>query len=130
MPGVTWWKLTNSIMVRRAGRKPTFARPAASVSLGSEQTFAGDYDRDHGHQPRRFGGAARSAVACCFHAFLSAIRSFVISRSRSSAARNAAFSASRTAVPAGSVGGAALIHSEPLGVPIWNTLDSSEASIV
>lgn len=35
MPGVTWWKLTNSIMVRRAGRKPTFARPAASVSLGS-----------------------------------------------------------------------------------------------
>ena len=36
MPGVTWWKLTNSIMVRRAGRKPTFARPAASVSLGSE----------------------------------------------------------------------------------------------
>ena len=35
MPGVTWWKLTNSIMVRRAGRKPTFARPAASVSLGA-----------------------------------------------------------------------------------------------
>jgi|GEM_PF-5611220 len=40
MPGVTWWKLTNSIMVRRAGRKPTFARPAASVSLGSFETFA------------------------------------------------------------------------------------------
>ena len=40
MPGVTWWKLTNSIMVRRAGRKPTFARPAASVSLGSKPTFA------------------------------------------------------------------------------------------
>jgi hypothetical protein len=39
MPGVTWWKLTNSIMVRRAGRKPTFARPAASVSLGSERTL-------------------------------------------------------------------------------------------
>ena len=37
MPGVTWWKLTNSIMVRRAGRKPTFARPAASVSLGSKR---------------------------------------------------------------------------------------------
>ena len=41
MPGVTWWKLTNSIMVRRAGRKPTFARPAASVSLGSKQTCGG-----------------------------------------------------------------------------------------
>ena len=40
MPGVTWWKLTNSIMVRRAERKPTFARPAASVSLGSKPTFA------------------------------------------------------------------------------------------
>lgn len=40
MPGVTWWKLTNSIMVRRAERKPTFARPAASVSLGSKQSFA------------------------------------------------------------------------------------------
>lgn len=40
MPGVTWWKLTNSIMVRRAGRKPTFARPAASVSLGSKRSYA------------------------------------------------------------------------------------------
>ena len=46
MPGVTWWKLTNSIMVRRAGRKPTFARPAASVSLGSEPTFAARYMND------------------------------------------------------------------------------------
>ena len=88
------------------------------------------YDRDHGHHPRLFWGAARSAVACCFHASRSAIRSFVISRSRSSAARNAAFSASSTAVPAGSIGGTALIQSEPPGVPIWNTLDSSDASMV
>jgi len=31
--------------------------------------------------------------------------------------------------PVGSIGSAALIHSEPSGVPIWNALESSEASM-
>ncbi len=83
----------------------------------------------HGHQPRRLGGAANNAVACCFHASRSARRSSSASRSRSSAARSAAFSASSVAVLAGSAGGSGLPHSEPEGVPNRNTRASSAPSI-
>lgn len=84
----------------------------------------------HGHQRRRFGGAARTAVACCFHASRSWRISARASRSRASIASEIANFSLRKGV---SSWGREVSNSwsrETVSAPIiGNTRCSSEGSI-